>query len=86
MPARVGGPSLLPSSPPFALETAEAASAQWRAVADQIRPKVSKLAAIRAEADVLAYMSFPKKHRAKLYSINLIERIAGWEPFPRVCL
>ena len=32
----------------------------WRAVADQIRPKVSKLAAIMddAETDVLAYMTF----------------------------
>ena len=30
----------------FAQETPEAASTQWRAVADQIRPKVPKLAAI----------------------------------------
>ena len=44
----------------FAQETPEAASVQWRAVADQIRPKVSKLAAIMddAETDVLAYMTF----------------------------
>ena len=42
----------------FAQETPEAASAQWRAVADQIRPKVPKLAAILddAEPDVLAYI------------------------------
>ena len=41
-------------------EMPEAASVQWRAVADQIRPKVSKLAAIMddAETDVLAYMTF----------------------------
>ena len=59
--------------------TAEAASAQWRAVTDQIRPKVPKLAAImdEAEHDVLAYMTFPKEHRAKLHSINPIERING---------
>lgn len=46
----------------FAQDNAEAASAQWRTVADQIRPKVSKLATImdEAEHDVLAYMSFPK--------------------------
>ena len=46
----------------FAQETPEAASSQWRAVADQIRAKVPKLAAImdEAEADVLAYMTFPK--------------------------
>ena len=44
----------------FAQETPEAASVQWRAVADPIRPKVSKLAAIMddAETDVLACMTF----------------------------
>ena len=63
----------------FAQETAEAASAQWRAVADQIRPKVPKLAAImdEAETDVLAYMTFPKEHRAKLHCTNPIERLNG---------
>ena len=47
-------------APAFAQETPEAASVQWRAVADQIRPKVSKLAAIMddAETDVLGYMTF----------------------------
>ena len=61
----------------FAQEMPEAASAQWRAVADKTRPKVSKLAAImeRAEPDVLAYMAFPTEHRAKLHSINPVERI-----------
>jgi transposase-like protein len=63
----------------FAQETAEAAATQWRAVADQVRPKVPKLAAImdEAEHDVLAYMTFPKEHRAKLHSINPIERLNG---------
>jgi putative transposase len=63
----------------FAQETPEAASAQWRAVADQIRPKVPKLATImdNAEPDVLAYMTFPKEHRAKLHSTNPIERLNG---------
>ena len=63
----------------FAQETPEAASVQWRAVADQIRPKVSKLAAIMddAETDVLAYMTFPKEHRTKLHSTNPIERLNG---------
>lgn len=28
-----------------------------------------------AELDVLAYMSFPKEHRAKLHSTNPIERL-----------
>jgi putative transposase len=63
----------------FAQETAQAASTQWRAVADQIRPKVPKLATImdQAEPDVLAYMSFPKEHRTKLHSTNPIERLNG---------
>ncbi len=30
-----------------------------------------------AEADVLAYMSFPAQHRAKLHSTNPIERLNG---------
>lgn len=63
----------------FAQDTPEAASHQWRTVADQIRPKVPKLAAIMdgAEPDVLAYMSFPKEHRTKLHSTNPIERLNG---------
>ena len=60
----------------FAQDTAEAASTQWRAVADQIRPKVPKLATLMddAEHDVLAYMSFPKEHRAKLHSTDEIDK------------
>src|SRR6476659_5535796 len=63
----------------FAQETPEAASLQWRTVADQIRPKLPKLATIMddAEPDVLAYMTFPKEHRAKLHSTNPIERLNG---------
>ncbi len=63
----------------FAQDDAEAAKAQWRKVADQIRPKVPKLAALmdEAEPDVLAYMSFPAQHRAKLHSTNPIERVNG---------
>lgn len=63
----------------FAQETAEAASAQWRNVADQIRPKMPKLANLldEAEHDVLAYMTFPKEHRIKLHSTNPIERLNG---------
>jgi putative transposase len=51
----------------FVQDDAEAASKQWRAVADQLRPKVPKLAALmdEAEADVLAFMSFPKGSSAK---------------------
>lgn len=58
----------------FAQDTSEAASTQWRNVADQIRPKVPKLATLMdsAEQDVLAYMTFPKQHWAKLHSTNPI--------------
>ena len=63
----------------FAQETAEAASQQWRSVADQMRPKLPKLAVLmdEAEPDVLAYMTFPKEHRVKLHSTNPIERLNG---------
>ena len=63
----------------FAQETPEAASQQWRSVADQVRPKLPKLATLMddAEPDVLAYMTFPGEHRAKLHSTNPIERLNG---------
>jgi putative transposase len=63
----------------YAQEDAPAAHAQWRTVADQLRPKVPKLAALMdsAEEDVLAYMHFPAAHRAKLHSTNPIERLNG---------
>ena len=50
---------------------------QWRQVADNLRPKVEKLAALMdaAEADVLAFMTFPKELRAKLHSTNPLERL-----------
>src|SRR5579859_1655881 len=63
----------------FVQDDAEAASKQWRAVADQLRPKVPKLAAFmdEAEPDVLAFMTFPKDHRPKIHSINPLERLNG---------
>lgn len=63
----------------FAQEDAETAKAQWRKVADQLRPKLPKLAAFMdaAEPDVLAYMQSPAAHRAKLHSTNPIERLNG---------
>jgi transposase-like protein len=63
----------------FAQDDAEAATAQWRKVADQLRPKLPKLAGFldEAEADVLAYMTFPPQHRTKLHSTNPIERLNG---------
>jgi putative transposase len=63
----------------FAQDDAEAARQQWRKVADHLRPKVAKLARLmdEAEPDVLAYMTFPKDHRAKIHSTNPLERVNG---------
>lgn len=63
----------------FAQDDADSARQQWRRVADQLRPKVQKLAALMddAEPDVLAYMGFPAQHRAKLHSTNPLERLNG---------
>jgi len=61
----------------FAQETPEQASAQWRIVANQLREKFPKLAAMLddAEQDVLAFMAFPKAHRKQIYSTNPLERV-----------
>jgi transposase-like protein len=61
----------------FAQDDAANARKQWRQVADQLRPRVSKLATLMddAETDVLAYMNFPPQHRAKLHSTNPLERL-----------
>jgi transposase-like protein len=63
----------------FAQDDAKQATAQWRRVADQLRPKVPKLATLmdQAEPDVLAYMTFPPQHRTKLHSTNPLERLNG---------
>ena len=61
----------------FAEADAEGAKRQWRTVADQLRPRVPKLAALMdaAEEDVLAFMAFPREHRAKIHSTNPLERV-----------
>src|SRR5579864_4503712 len=63
----------------FVQDDADAARTQWQQVADQLRPRVKKLAELmdEAESDVLAYMSFPPAHRPKLHSTNPIERLNG---------
>ena len=77
----------------FAQPDRTAASAQWRLVADQMRGKLPKLATLmdgegvkrsirgidrsQNEEDVIAYMTFPQQHRAKLHSTNPIERLNG---------
>jgi putative transposase len=63
----------------FAQNDADAARTQWRQVADQLRPRVAKLAALMddTETDVLAYMGFPAQHRPKIHSTNPLERLNG---------
>jgi putative transposase len=63
----------------FAQDDAAAARKQWRDVADQMRPRLPKLAGLLddAEPDVLAYMDFPAQHRAKIHSTNPLERLNG---------
>jgi transposase-like protein len=55
------------------------ASAQeaWRRVADELRTRFPKAAALmdQAEADVLAHLHFPLAHRVKLHSTNTLERL-----------
>lgn len=61
----------------FAQDTQAAAAQTWRQVADQLRPRLPKLAALmdEAEADVIAFMAFPRPHWPKLHSTNPIERV-----------
>jgi putative transposase len=61
----------------FTQETFQTATEQWRAVADQLRGKFPKLGQLmdEAEADVLAFMSFPKVHRTQIHSTNPLERL-----------
>jgi len=61
----------------FLQADAEAARQTWRHVCDQLRPRWPKLATLMDdnEHDVLAYMTFPAQHRAKLHSTNPLERL-----------
>jgi putative transposase len=63
----------------FAQETAEAAHAQWRIVTDQLQAKFPRLAAmmIDTEHEVLSFLDFPKEHRVKIHSTNVLERLNG---------
>lgn len=63
----------------FAQETSDAAHGQWRTVTDQLREKLPKLAAMMdiAEHEVLTFMDFPKEHRVKIHSTNVLERLNG---------
>jgi putative transposase len=75
----------------FAQNDADAAKSQWRKVADQLRPTLPRLSALMDDAETdppvglrppegrlkLAYMAFPAAHRAKLHSVNPLERLNG---------
>jgi putative transposase len=61
----------------FAQDTQDAAVAQWRTVADQLRGKFPKLSGLmdKSEADVLSFLGFPKAHRTQIHSTNPLERL-----------
>jgi putative flippase GtrA len=63
----------------FIVNFVVAAGKQWRNVADQLRAKLPKLAALldEAEVDVLAFVSFPRERWDKISSTNPIERLNG---------
>jgi putative transposase len=61
----------------FVQPTPPAARDQWRKVADGFRPAYPRLAALLddAEADVLAYLAFPREHWRQIWSNNPLERL-----------
>ena len=61
----------------FAQNIQDEGAKTWRHVADQLRARRPKLAALmdEAEADVIAFMDFPRAHWPKLHSTNPIERL-----------
>lgn len=63
----------------FAQETAQEAHKQWLTVADALRERAPKLAALMdaAREDVLAYTAFPKEHWPQISSTNPLERLNG---------
>jgi transposase-like protein len=61
----------------FVQPDAETARTTWRRVADGFRERFPRLAALLdlAEADVLAYLSFPREHWQQIWSNNPLERL-----------
>ena len=61
----------------FTQDSAEAAHAQWRAVADQLRGKLPKLGALMdgAEHEMLSYLNCPRAHWLQIHSTNPRERL-----------
>ena len=63
----------------FAQETAREAHDQWNSVAEALRERAPKLAALMdaAREDVLAYTAFPREHWPQISSTNPLERLNG---------
>ncbi|MBI3964099.1 MAG: transposase [Chloroflexi bacterium] len=61
----------------FAQPDPTSAREQWQRVIATFRPQFPRLAALlaEAEADVLAYLSFPREHWRQLWSKNPLERL-----------
>jgi transposase-like protein len=61
----------------FAQPDPTMAREQWRKVADGFRARYPRLAALLddAEADVLAYLAFPREHWRQIWSNNPLERL-----------
>lgn len=61
----------------FVQDSADAALAQWRSVAGQLRGKFAKLGALLddAEDDLLGFMTFPWAHWTQIFSIIPLERL-----------
>ena len=61
----------------FAQPDPQSAREQWRRVADGFRAGFPRLAALLddAEADVLAYLAFPREHWRQIWSNNPLERL-----------
>jgi len=61
----------------FAQDNARDMRAQWQSVADALRDRIPKLAALMDEArdDVLAYTGFPTEHWKQIASTNTLERL-----------
>jgi transposase-like protein len=61
----------------FAQPDAASARERWRSVADRLRARFPKAAALmdEAEADVLAYLAFPREHWRQIWSNNPLERL-----------
>ena len=78
--ARASGPRRISATSRASCRSMAATEVLQRSAGlNHVRPKPPKLATLMndAEPDMLAYLSFPREHRAKLHSTNPIERLNG---------